>query len=476
MVTMTHQEAKDVWERAVRHVRLNKYILHDPTPKQRAFLALPHREAFYGGAAGGGKSDALLMGALQWVDIPDYSAIIFRRKLTDLKKADSLIPRSIAWLKHTDADWNGQDHVWTFPSGATLEFGYLRAEMDRFNYDSAAYQYIAFDEVTTFPQDDYVFLFNRLRRKRGNPVPLRMRAASNPGGVGHLWVKKRFDIGQVTGADGVKRWIGRSPRTRPFIPARLADNPYLESEEYAETLAFLDPVTRAQRLAGNWDARADGRFQRDWCRWFSVRGEYFILGPGGRGEPIHKDKCDIFQVVDPAASSQTGPADVRRADYAPSWTVIGTFARVIRTNDLLWIKNRRIRKEIPEVCRAIQAEAKDQQPSRILIERDGLGVGVYQTCSRMGLPVRPILTKSKDKLVRATDAINRMEHGQIWLPDDEPPWLEDCEDELWSWTAHPHEQDDQVDTLAHAAREVSRVAISRPPERPGSVRVGPGLV
>src|SRR5216684_4245493 len=63
--------------------RLTKYIPHNPSPKQSVFLNLTEREAFYGGAASGGKSDAILMGALQWVDIPGYSAIIFRKTLRD---------------------------------------------------------------------------------------------------------------------------------------------------------------------------------------------------------------------------------------------------------------------------------------------------------------------------------------------------------------------------------------------------------
>src|SRR3989337_968646 len=77
--------------------RLTPYIPHRPTPKQSAFLILPHREAFYGGAAGGGKSDALLMGALQYVDVPGYAALILRRTFTDLAKAEALIPRSLEW-------------------------------------------------------------------------------------------------------------------------------------------------------------------------------------------------------------------------------------------------------------------------------------------------------------------------------------------------------------------------------------------
>src|SRR6266508_6612551 len=91
--------------------------------KQALFLLLDCREAFYGGAAGGGKSDALLMAALQYVDVPGYSALLLRRTYAELEKSDGLIPRADAWLSNTDARRHDGGKLWTFPSGARLEFG-----------------------------------------------------------------------------------------------------------------------------------------------------------------------------------------------------------------------------------------------------------------------------------------------------------------------------------------------------------------
>ena len=102
-----------------------KYIPHEPTHKQLAFLLINTLEAFYGGAAGGGKSDALLMAALQYVHVPYYSALLLRRTYTDLKLPGALIYRSHQWLDDTDAVYNPQDHFWEFPSGATIQFGYI---------------------------------------------------------------------------------------------------------------------------------------------------------------------------------------------------------------------------------------------------------------------------------------------------------------------------------------------------------------
>lgn len=96
-------------------VRLTPYCPHYPEPPQEAFLALTEREALYGGAAGGGKSDALLIGALQYVDVPSYSALLVRRTYEELAGAGSLIPRAKLWLSQTDAIWNEGRKRWTFP-------------------------------------------------------------------------------------------------------------------------------------------------------------------------------------------------------------------------------------------------------------------------------------------------------------------------------------------------------------------------
>ena len=106
-----------------------------------------------------------------------------------------MIPRSQQWLAGSDAVWNEAKLTWKFPTAgaaATLSFGYLQSSADKYRYGSSEYQYIAFDELTEFAEDDYRVLFSRLRGTTSMDVPLRMRAASNPGGAGHAWVKSRF--------------------------------------------------------------------------------------------------------------------------------------------------------------------------------------------------------------------------------------------------------------------------------------------
>jgi len=232
----------------------NPYIPHKPTPKQADFLLLSCKEALYGGAAGGGKSDALLMAGLQYVTIPKYSAILFRRTYADLALPGALMDRSMEWLGPTDAHFDSQKHLWTFPSGATLAFGNMERERDRFRYQSAEFQYIGFDELTQFTEPQYRYMFSRIRRLENSAVPLRMRSASNPGNIGHDWVKRRFlTEGREYG--------------RVFIPAKLDENPYLDRKQYIQSLNELDPITRRQYLEGDWTARHGGSiFRREYFK------------------------------------------------------------------------------------------------------------------------------------------------------------------------------------------------------------------
>jgi Terminase large subunit, T4likevirus-type, N-terminal len=222
--------------------------------QQGLFLLLDCQEAFYGGAAGGGKSDALLMGGLQYVDVPRYSALLLRRTYEELSRSDGLIPRAESWLAGTDARKLDGGRKWVFPSGARLEFGHVKDEADKFNYQSAAYQYIGFDEATSFSQSMYEYIaFSRSRRLalgRIAKVPIRVRAASNPGNVGHLWVKQRF-VDATTRKPGVV-----------FIPAKVQDNPGLDVEQYRQTMSHLSEALQAQLLEGSWSAFEDMAFAK----------------------------------------------------------------------------------------------------------------------------------------------------------------------------------------------------------------------
>src|SRR5216683_388939 len=247
------------------------------------------------------KSDGLLMAALQYVDVPGYAALLIRRNFTDLALPNALMDRAHSWLdKLPNVHWNETRKQFKFPCGATLTFGYLEGGRDADRYASAEFHMIGVDEVTQFSEQQYLDLFARLRapacrscnfeqeyrRHRENHerhmkscslctelevqkrradkgnlphlnaahIPLRMRSASNPGNVGHDWVKRRF----------VTR-LGAPAGERLFVPARLDHNPYINRGEYTKSLLNLDPVTRDRILKGDWEARSmRGVLKREW--------------------------------------------------------------------------------------------------------------------------------------------------------------------------------------------------------------------
>jgi len=213
-------------------------------------------EGFYGGAARGGKSYTLLMAALQYVADPDYAALLLRRSYTDLTLHGALMDIADEWLIDTDAEWHEKTKSWLFPSGASLTFGYLEHERDKYRYRSSDFVFIGFDELTGFTLSQYTYLFSRLTRPKGSSLPLQMRSASNPGDMGHEWVKARFIAPSRSDLKEEDRF---------FVPALLEDNPHIDQEAYKNSLRRLDPVTREQLRHGNWDVSVAGNmFKREW--------------------------------------------------------------------------------------------------------------------------------------------------------------------------------------------------------------------
>jgi hypothetical protein len=222
------------------------------TPKQEQFINSSAFETLFGGAAGGGKSYGQLVDALIYASkYPKSKQVIFRRTFRQLemsivRTARALYPREIA-------TYNESKHCYSFKNGSIIDFAYCDSESDVYQYQSAEYDVIRFDELTHFTEFMYVYLISRCRGANGYPKAI--KSSTNPGGVGHTWVKKRFiSLGTPNTVHSVKSESGRET-TRQFIPSKVQDNSFLmESDpEYIARLETLPEKERRALLHGDWD-------------------------------------------------------------------------------------------------------------------------------------------------------------------------------------------------------------------------------
>lgn len=233
---------------------------------QYAFHQSEEKEVFYGGAAGPGKTIALLHEGLRYVEYPTYRAIFFRRTYGELAQ---VIDMAMDTFPQYGGKWKGDDYTWVFPSGARYYLRYLERDADKLRYQGHAFHFIAFDELTQWPTDGaYKYLFTRNRpfkpERSGFVIPCRVRAASNPGGPGHGWVKQRFvDNCQPYQKRAIRSGNGRLYH-RVYVPATLDDNPILlnaNGGDYETSLmSHPDPAMREALRYGNWNISAGAVF------------------------------------------------------------------------------------------------------------------------------------------------------------------------------------------------------------------------
>ena len=426
--------------------RMTKYIPVTPTPKQTACLLMNNKELLYGGSAGGGKSTYQLMAALQYVDVPGYCAILFRKTYADLSLPNALIDISKKWLmpyvNAGEVRWSEKDKQYTFPSGAMLNFGYLESLNDCYRYQGAEFQYIGMDETTHILPSNYRYLFSRLRRPKGLDVPLRFRATTNPGGeFGDYYYQRFFVEGPEKG--------------RIFVSAGLKDNPHLDVDSYLDSLAELDPIERERLINGNWDIMDKGDlFSRDW---FQIVSEHEI--------PLGARHVRFWDLA------STDPAKRKKKDRrTPDWTV---GLRLANYQGMYWIVDIvRVQRTPYDVEELIRQTAKQDGYSvavRIEKEPGSSGEITIDHYARNVLPGYDFLgvASSGSKVDRARPASAAAQGGRILLTRNcrnQVAFLDELE------TFPYGAKDDMVDALSGAFNHFRSPAILRAPT--GMKKVG----
>ena len=217
------------------------------TRKQGDFINTVADEVLFGGAAGGGKSYGQLVDALLYaLKYEGSKQIIFRRTFPELDK--SIIRTALGLYPREVFQYNSSSHTGKFKNGSIIDFGYCDTENDVYKYQSAEFDVIRFDELTHFTESMYIYMMSRLRG--ANSFPKSIKSSTNPGGIGHQWVKDRFiDIGP---ANTVHKTTNG---TRIFMPAKVQDNRFLLDSDpnYVKRLENLSDKDKKALLYGDWD-------------------------------------------------------------------------------------------------------------------------------------------------------------------------------------------------------------------------------
>ena len=451
----------------------------NPGPQMLAHSS-PAYELLYGGAAGGGKTDFLIVEATRHADNPSHRAIIFRRTFPMLQQPGGIIDRSRE-LYQNHATYNAEAKRWSFPSGASVTFGHMQRESDKYDYQGGQFTFVGFDQVEQFSEAQFEYIVSRTRSAAG--IPVRIRATANPPsedltGVKDLWwIKRRYlpwvgsdeelqktglpraNAGQhfwyvrdTSGTEfccGTDRETARKkhqevveqmqerqgreipmmePATRTFVPATLWDNPHLlrNDPNYLTRLMSLPLLQRQRLLYGDWSIQAAGNvFKRDW---FS---RVVAAAPLG---------LQWFRYWDLAISQKTQADYTACAACAFDESDGSLYIRNMIRGKWTWPEQR-------DIMRATMlAEASLGTAHGIEQSLHGLAAVQELLTERdlVDIPIKAV-TVEKDKLTRALAWSYRAEKQMVLVAG---PWIPDFIDECVVFDGRGKGHDDQVDAVS----------------------------
>jgi predicted phage terminase large subunit-like protein len=426
-----------------KSIILNPYIPVVPFLKQVQFIIeLLHpwnEEALFGGARGGGKSETVLMLALQFVKYSQWSVGIFRRTYRDLKNPGAVMNRMEKWMnvpvleaEGIKPHWSSVDKLYTFPSGAVVTFANLKNKGDELKYQGAEFHRELFDEAVLFPEYQLTYLVGSARKLEGDPLPVNYVYTGNPGGLSHEYMKENFVNGPGL-----------------FIPSTYLDNPHLDHVKYDKNMQRIsrnNPILYQQWRFGNWDATPLGKmFQRAWLskRTYTTINERIV------------DACMFWDLAKTKAEDPVTDTN----DDGPDWTAGALLLKA--ESNFGYLENVYRFREYPDEAQELLFDHAELYRKKI---RDLYGIEMKLRIEQEGGAspgwLMTYLSREfagwnfdgkgvhKDKVSRAEVMVHFMKYGNMKMKED-PTWNTDFLNELGAFpTKKVH--DDQVDALSGA--------------------------
>jgi len=342
--------------------------VYEAQERQMLFHNATADEVLYGGAAGGGKTVAILFDAVgKALSHKNLRIAVFRRTYPELEK--SLV---FNFLQKVPASWykyHKNEKRATFnKTGSVIEFGHCQFESDVFKFQSAEYDFIYFDELTHWSEFMYTYLLSRLRTTKPDVKP-QVKSATNPGGIGHFWTKSRF----IDGAEPFKVTERMDPQslghyTTQFIPSRVYDNKYLmKDDRYIQTLLKLPEDERKALLEGDWTS-FKGQFFKEW------KNDLHVVEPF-KIPPEWKRFCSMDFGY--------------RAQSAILWYAVSPQKKVYVYRELYEVENtdEELVSKIKELSKGEQISYTIADPSLWSVTQYERGESIAYRFSMMGLPL-----------------------------------------------------------------------------------------